>query len=107
MSSAPRPGASGGPVRTAPWTAGAAPRTPPAREPAALAPAPGPRRRSRRPPHERVEASLRQLVQQDGPLDLAGPLPDPVDADLAPQAFHRVLPHVPAPAVDLHGTVQH
>ena len=38
-------------------------------------------------------------------LDLAGALPDPLDAELAEEALGDVLAHVAAAAEDLHGAV--
>jgi hypothetical protein len=49
--------------------------------------------------------ALAQLVADHHALDLARALPDPVDAKLAVEPLHRLLPHVAAPAVDLHGAV--
>src|SRR3990170_6854594 len=52
-------------------------------------------------------ASLPELVAYHHPLDLGGPLPDPVDPELPEQPLHRLLSHVPAASVDLHGSVDH
>src|SRR3990172_12086747 len=52
-------------------------------------------------------ATLPELVAYHHPLDLGGPLPDPVDPQLPEQPLHRLLSHVPAASVDLHGSVDH
>src|SRR5438067_13552635 len=49
-------------------------------------------------PDQRVRTALGQLVGDDDPLDLGGPLPDPVDAELAEEPLGDVLAHVPAAA---------
>src|SRR3954453_20577796 len=56
-------------------------------------------------PDQRLGAPLDQLVGDDLALDLARALPDPVDADLAPEPLRDVLAHVPPAAEDLHGAV--
>src|SRR6185295_13516286 len=62
----------------------------------------GLRRRER---EQAVEPALVDLVRDHEPLDLGRALPDPVDAQLAPQPLHRLLAHVAAAAEDLHAAV--
>src|SRR5215204_213499 len=52
-----------------------------------------------------LHAALQKAAGEDEALDLARPLPDPVDADLAPEARDRVLGHVATAAEDLEGAV--
>ena len=54
----------------------------------------------------RSGAALEQAARDDEPLDLARPLPDAVDPQLAVEPRSRVLDHVPAPAEDLHGVTE-
>ena len=49
--------------------------------------------------------ALAELVADDHPLDLGCSLPDPIDAELAPEAFDGLLAHIAPSAVDLHRRV--
>src|ERR1700759_4959766 len=48
---------------------------------------------------------LDQVRPDDQPLNLAGPLVEPQQPDVAINAFHRHLAHVSASAVNLHGEI--
>src|SRR4051812_1303761 len=52
-----------------------------------------------------LHAALQEAAGEDEALDLARPLPDPVYANLAPEARDRVLGHVATAAEDLEGAV--
>src|SRR5262245_52163883 len=52
-----------------------------------------------------LNAALEETSGEDEALDLARPLPDPVDAYLAPEACDGILRHVTAPAEDLERPV--
>src|SRR5215216_7192659 len=66
-----------------------------------------PKYRSGRPPRIGLVAALAELVADDRPLDLGGPLPDAVDPELSPHTFDRMLAHVAAAPVDLDRGVGH
>src|SRR4051812_37193210 len=56
-------------------------------------------------PDDRADAALLEGARDDQPLDLAGPLPEPVDAELAQEPLGRKLAHVAAAAEDLDDAV--
>src|SRR3990172_9029712 len=93
---------------------------PPTSMPTVMSPIRPPRPPVRRPPTRSagsialrgparigLVAALAELVADHRALDLGGPLPDAVDAELAPDALDGLLAHVAASAEDLHGLVGH
>src|SRR3954469_24621228 len=60
-----------------------------------------------RPGRDRARPALAQLVDYHHPLDLAGALPDAVDAEVAVEALAGVLAHIAAAAEHLDAAIDY